>query len=129
MIRQTHVNLTYQKSKMTAAKNPSHTFHGTPVFSAIRNIRVIVPRKRTLVFSKESFIFSAKAVESLISSPIALVSYIQVSSQHDVPRKDLVICDLRLTCFNILTLALMPSICSSFWLSSSLNTASLYCPR
>jgi hypothetical protein len=33
------------------------------------------------------------------------------------------------TSFNILTLALMPANWSSFWLSSSLNTASEYCPR
>lgn len=35
----------------------------------------------------------------------------------------------RLTSFSILTLALMPSSCSSFWLSNSLKTASLYWPR
>jgi hypothetical protein len=32
------------------------------------------------------------------------------------------------TSFSIFTLALMPSRCSSFWLSSSDSTAALYCP-
>ncbi|KXT09952.1 hypothetical protein AC579_9734 [Pseudocercospora musae] len=41
---------------------------------SILNIRFIVPRNRFLVPSKESFIFSAKAVESRISSPIAIVN-------------------------------------------------------
>ena len=58
---------------MTAAKNPSHTFQPTPVRSAIRSMRFIVLRRRTRVPSNESFIFSAKAVESRISSPIATV--------------------------------------------------------
>ena len=55
------------------AKNPSHIRQPIPVRSAIRNIRFIVPRNRFLVPSKLSFIFSANAVESLISSPIAIV--------------------------------------------------------
>lgn len=60
---------------MTAAKNSSQAFQLMPVFSAMRNMRFIVPRKRTRVFSNESFIFSASAVESRISSPMADVSY------------------------------------------------------
>lgn len=32
------------------------------------------------------------------------------------------------TSFNTRTLPMMPSICASFWLSSSLSTASLYWP-
>lgn len=59
---------------MTAAKKPTQTLHPTPVFSAIRSILFIVPRNLTLVFSNDRFIFSASAVESRISSPIALVS-------------------------------------------------------
>lgn len=58
----------------TATKNPSQTFHPTPVFSAILSILRIVPFNLTLVFSKLSFILSASAVESRISSPIAMVS-------------------------------------------------------
>ena len=60
---------------MTAAKKPSHTLQPTPVFSAIRNIRVIVPFSLADVESKESFIELAKFEESLISSPMARVSY------------------------------------------------------
>lgn len=66
-------NQTYQNSTTTAAKKPSHTFQPTPVRSAIRSMRFIVPRRRTRVPSNESFIFSARAVESRISSPIAIV--------------------------------------------------------
>lgn len=40
----------------------------------MRSIRFIVPRKRFLVPSNWSFIFSARAVESLISPPIAFVN-------------------------------------------------------
>jgi len=58
---------------MTAAKKPSHAFQPTPVRSAIRSMRFIVPRRRTRVPSNESFIFSARAVESRISSPMATV--------------------------------------------------------
>lgn len=58
---------------MTAAKNNTHTRHPTPVRCAMRSIRFMVPRNRTLVPSKLSFIFSASAVESLISVPIAVV--------------------------------------------------------
>ena len=47
----------------------------TPVLSAMRNILFIVPRNRFRVPSKLSFIFSANAVESRISSPIATVIF------------------------------------------------------
>jgi len=57
----------------TAMKNNTHAFHPTPVFSAILNIRLIVPFNLTLVFSKPSLIWLARALESLISSPIATV--------------------------------------------------------
>ena len=60
---------------MTAEKKPSHTFQPTPVFCAIRSILFIVPRNRTLVLSKVSFILSASAEESRISSPMAIVNY------------------------------------------------------
>lgn len=56
--------------------NPTQTFHPTPVFSAIRNIRFTVPRNRTRVLSKESFIVSAREEEERISSPIEMVSCI-----------------------------------------------------
>lgn len=69
----TQNNHTYQKSTLTAAKNPNQTLHPTPVFSAILNILFIVPRNRTLVLSKESFIVSVNLEESRISSPIAIV--------------------------------------------------------
>ena len=59
---------------MTAAKKPSHTLQPIPVFSAIRNIRVIVPFNLADVESKESFIELARFEESLISSPMARVS-------------------------------------------------------
>lgn len=51
----------------------------TPVRSAIRSILFIVPRNRFFVPSNWSFIFSANAVESRISSPIAIVSYYEIS--------------------------------------------------
>lgn len=63
----------YQKRNMTAAKKASQTFQPTPVLSAMRIMRFMVPRKRTRVVSNELFIFSASAVESRISSPIAVV--------------------------------------------------------
>lgn len=66
-------NQTYQNNKDTTAKNPSQTFQPTPVRSAIRSIRLIVPRTRCLALSKESFIVSASFEESRISSPIATV--------------------------------------------------------
>lgn len=58
----------------TATTKPSQTFHPTPVFSAILSILRIVPFSLTLVLSKLSFILSASADESRISSPIAMVS-------------------------------------------------------
>ena len=68
-------NQTYQNRKITAAKNPSHTLHPTPVRSAIRSMRFIVPRNRSRVLSNVSFILSARAEESRISSPMATVIY------------------------------------------------------
>ena len=58
----------------TAMKNPSHTFHPTPVLSAILSILRMVPFSFTLVLSKLSFILSTRAEESRISSPMAIVS-------------------------------------------------------
>lgn len=58
----------------TAKKKPSQTFQPTPVLSAILNILLIVPFNFALVLSKSSFILSARADESRISSPIAIVS-------------------------------------------------------
>jgi hypothetical protein len=58
----------------TATKKPSQTFHPTPVFSAILSILRMVPFNLTLVLSKLSFILSASAEESRISSPMATVS-------------------------------------------------------
>ena len=66
-------NHTQTKTIQTAAKNPTHTFHPTPVFSAILNIRFIVPLSLTLVLSKESFILSASEEEERISEPMATV--------------------------------------------------------
>jgi hypothetical protein len=67
-------SLTYQNRRIKQKKKPTQTFQPTPVFSAMRSIRFIVPRRRFLVPSNWSFIFSARAVESLISPPIALVN-------------------------------------------------------
>ena len=61
-------------------KNPSQTFHPTPVFSAIRNMRFIVPRSRTRVLSKESFMVSAREEEERISSPMETVIFENVSA-------------------------------------------------
>ncbi len=72
-------NHTYANSIQTATKNPTHTFHPTPVFSAIRNIRVIVPLSRTRVLSKLSFMVSAREEELRISSPMEMVSWEGVS--------------------------------------------------
>ncbi len=92
------------------AKNPSQILQPTPVRSAIRNIRFIVPRNRFLVPSKLSFIFSAKAVESRISSPIAIV--ICHAYQLSMP------CALysrgEQTFFSILTFSVIIPTCSSF---------------
>ena len=46
-----------------------------PVRSAMRSMRFIVPRNRTLVRSNESFIESASEEEERISSPMAIVIY------------------------------------------------------
>jgi hypothetical protein len=62
------------KRHQTATKKPSQTFHPTPVFSAILSILRMVPFNLTLVLSKLSFILSASAEESRISSPMAMVS-------------------------------------------------------
>ena len=61
--------------KITAQKKPSHTLHPTPVFSAIRSIRFMVPRSFTRVLSKVSFILSARAEDVRISSPMATVNF------------------------------------------------------
>lgn len=68
-------NHTYQNRKITAAKNPNQTLHPTPVFSAILNIRFIVPFNFNRLFSNESFIESANFEESRISSPMRCESY------------------------------------------------------
>jgi hypothetical protein len=66
---------TYQNRNITAAKNPNHTLHPTPVLSAILSIRFIVPLSCSRLFSNESFIVSASFEESRISSPMRCVSY------------------------------------------------------
>lgn len=73
---------TYQNRKITAAKKANQTFQPTPVRSAMRSMRFIVPRRRTRVLSNESFIFSASAVESRISSPMANVICVEPGRQH-----------------------------------------------
>jgi hypothetical protein len=65
---------THQNSTITATKNPSHAFHPTPVFWAILNILPMVPFILFREFSNWSFIFSARAVESRISSPMRCVN-------------------------------------------------------
>lgn len=78
---------------MTAAKNASHTFHGIPERSAMMSIRFIVPRSLSRVWSKVSFIFSASADESRISSPIAVViCFIASPYVSLVPMKASAIC-------------------------------------
>lgn len=94
---------TYQNRNITIAKNPSHTFHPTPVFSAILNILFIVPFNLPPAFPNCSFIFSANAELSLISSPIRIV-----------------------ISFNIATLLLISPTAPSFWLSNESSTAVLY---
>jgi hypothetical protein len=76
---------TYQNRNPTAAKNPSQTFHPTPVFCAILSIRFIVPLIFSLEPSNWSFIFSAREVESRISSPMAIVNYTLLSAPHPNP--------------------------------------------
>jgi hypothetical protein len=61
---------THQNNTHTAPKNATHTFHPTPVFCAMRNMRFMVPRSWLREFSNWSFIFSAKDVLSRISSPM-----------------------------------------------------------
>lgn len=89
------------------AKKPSHTFHGIPVLSAISNILFIVPRSRTLVVSNVSFIFSASAELSRISSPIALVicSFVSRALQDQLPPQGSWV---ELTPLRILTLPKIP---------------------
>lgn len=100
----------------------------------MRSILFIVPRNRFLVPSNWSFIFSARAVESLISPPMAFVNCRQTKivsnpSPHN-PKANLSIPAQRtkqkLTSFNIRTLPLIAPICSSFWLSNSSSTAFEY---
>ena len=110
-------------------KKPSQIRQPTPVLSAMRSIRFIVPRNRFRVPSKLSFIFSAKAVESRISSPIATVIFATRQRCPHVPRQNC-LPDLLMirTSFSIRTFFVISLTCSSFWLSSSSITASLYCP-
>ena len=82
---------TYQKRTIKQAKNPSQILHPMPVCSAMRSIRVMVPRNLTLVLSNESFIRSASFDESRISSPIATVNY----QRHNRQRHPLRRCPLR----------------------------------
>lgn len=65
---------TQAKRHQTATKKPSQTFQPIPVRSAILSILRMVPLNLTLVLSKLSFILSANAEESRISSPMAIVS-------------------------------------------------------
>jgi hypothetical protein len=120
-----HDSLTYQNRRIKQKKNPTQTFQPTPVFSAMRSIRFIVPRNRFLVPSNWSFIFSARAVESLISPPIALVNCFN-SCQKRNPQ--FISVYRQLTSFNMRTFPLITPICSSFWLSSSSSTAFEYWP-
>jgi hypothetical protein len=75
LIQRYHPNHTHQNSNITTAKNPTQAFHPTPVFFAIANMRFIVPLILFLEFSNWSFIFSVRAVESRISSPMRFVNY------------------------------------------------------
>jgi hypothetical protein len=68
---------------ITAAKKPSQTLQPTPVFSAILNMRFIVPRSFSREFSNWSFIFSASALESRISAPMRFVNYKDRPSAQD----------------------------------------------
>lgn len=71
-------NQTHEKTPITANINTIQTFHPTPVRSAIRSMRFIVPLSRTRVLSKLSFIFSARVVELVISADMASDIYIYV---------------------------------------------------
>ncbi|KAH8193897.1 hypothetical protein TruAng_011939 [Truncatella angustata] len=88
---------------MTAAKKPSQTFQPTPVRSAMSIILFIVPRSRSRVVSKLSFILSIMAEESRISSPMATDSVLST-----------------------LTLLMIPETSWSFWLSSCSSVAASY---
>lgn len=96
---------TYTKTHHTNAKNPTHTLHPTPVFSAILNILPIVPLNRMRVFSNPSFIVSARLLDALISSPIAMVMFL-----------------------SWVTFPLMSEISSSFWRSRESRVAVEYWP-
>ena len=98
-------NHTYAKTAHTAKKNSTHTLHPTPVFSAILNMRFIVPRNRSRVLSKLSFMVSAREEEERISSPME-----------------------RVMSLSMRTLADMPSRAESFWSSRAERTASEYWP-
>ena len=76
---QSHPSHTHQNSRISAAKNATHAFHPTPVFLAILSILFIVPLILFLLFSNWSFIFSARVVESRISSPMRCVNYEQLA--------------------------------------------------
>lgn len=73
-------NQTHEKSPITANINIIQTLHPTPVRSAIRSMRFIVPLSRTRVLSKLSFIFSARVVELVISADMAsdICTYIYI---------------------------------------------------
>lgn len=103
-------------------KKPSHTRQPTPVRSAMRSIRVILPRSRTRVLSNVS-LRSVRLDVSRISSPIAIVIYFSFS-----PSFNLGLESTQRTFFNILTLALIPSTSESFCDSSDDSTASEYWP-
>ena len=94
----------------------------------MRSILFIVPRSRFRVPSNWSFIFSASAVESLISPPMAFVNYSAQSQHFHNPIHNMLSAQQQLTSFNIRTFPLIIPICSSFWLSSSSSTAFEYWP-
>ena len=79
---------THQNRNTTAAKKPNQAFHPTPVFWAILSILFIVPFSLFLELSNWSFIFSARVVESRISSPIRCVNYLYVSEPSSCQRKE-----------------------------------------
>jgi len=64
---------TYAKTPQTTTKKTTHTRHPTPVVSAMRSIRPIVPLSRSCVFEKLSLRVSAREVEVRISWPIEMV--------------------------------------------------------
>ena len=99
-------NHTQANNAHTAMKNSSQTLHPTPVRSAIRNIRLIVPFNLTPVFSNVSLIWLASAELSRISSPIATVRVFNCDT----------FCDRRVVCV------------ISFCDSSSSRTEALYWP-